>query len=197
MRLILASGSAARASVLADAGLVFDSVPADIDERAAAAPLEASGAEAGDVALVLAEAKASLVSERFPDALVIGADQTLDLHGAILSKPADMESARRQLLAMSGKTHSLHSAVVLARAGAILWQTVETAHLTMRRLTPEYVGRYLAAVGPAALSSVGAYQIEGRGIQLFERIDGDHFTILGLPILPLLAALRAEGAVET
>ena len=138
MRLILASGSAARAGVLANAGLVFDRVPADIDERAAAAPLEAAGADAGDVALVLAEAKASLVSERFPDALVIGADQTLDLHGAILSKPADMEAARRQLLAMSGKTHSLNSAVVLARAGEILWQTVETAHLAMRRLSRRF-----------------------------------------------------------
>ena len=141
-------------------------------------------------------AKASEVSDRRPGDLVIGADQVLELDGERLTKPADMEAARRQLLALSGRTHQLHSAMAAARGGEIVWQHSETASLTMRKLEPAFVGRYLAAVGADALTSVGAYQIEGRGIQLFERIDGDHSTILGLPLLPLLAFLRGEGIVE-
>jgi septum formation protein len=137
-----------------------------------------------------------MVSEGNPESLVIGADQVLELDGERLTKPADMEAARQQLLRLSGKTHTLHSAVAGARGGKIVWQHAEAAHMTMRAFSPRFVGRYLAAVGDEALTSVGAYQVEGRGIQLFERIDGDFFTILGLPLLPLLLFLRAEGIVE-
>ena len=196
MRLVLASGSSARRLLLENAGLDFEVVPAELDERAAEQPLLDAGAAAEDIALALAMAKATMVSEAHPGDLVIGADQMLELNGGRLTKPADMEAARRQLLKLSGKTHSLHSAVVCARNGGIVWQHSEPAYLTMRQLTPQFIGRYLAAVGPPALSSVGAYQLEGRGVQLFERIDGDFFAILGLPLLPLLAFLRSEGLVE-
>lgn len=196
MSLILASGSRTRRDLLANAGVAFDVVPSTLDERAAEQPLLEAGMLPEDLALALAMAKSSEVSERHPTALVIGADQVLDLDGERLTKPADMEAARRQLLRLSGRTHQLHSAMAAARGGDIVWQHVETARLTMRELEPGCVGRYLAAVGPAALASVGAYQIEGRGIQLFEAIHGDHSTILGLPLLPLLAFLRDEGVVE-
>jgi septum formation protein len=196
MRLILASASSARRSLLENAGLDFEVVPADLDERAAEQPLLAAGAAVEDIALALAMAKATMVSEAHPADLVIGADQILELAGGRLNKPADMEAARRQLLKLSGKTHSLHSAAACARNGEIVWQHSESTHMTMRRLTPEFIGRYLAAVGPPALSSVGAYQLEGRGVQLFERIEGDFFAILGLPLLSLLAFLRSEGVVE-
>jgi septum formation protein len=196
MRLILASGSQSRRALLKNAGLDFDAIPADLDERAAEQPLLDAGAEPWDIALALALVKATMVSEANRDSLVIGADQVLELEGQRLTKPADMEAARRQLLRLSGKTHTLHSAVVCAENGEMAWQYVEAAHMTMRKLTPEFIGRYLAAVGPTALSSVGAYQVEGRGIQLFEKIDGDFFTILGLPLLTLLTFLRFEGIVE-
>jgi septum formation protein len=127
---------------------------------------------------------------------VIGADQVLELDGERLTKPADMEEARRQLLRLSGRTHQLHSAIACARGGGILWQHSETAHLTMRKFSPAFVGHYLAAIGAGALNSVGAYQLEGRGIQLFDKVDGDYFGILGLPLLPLLAFLRSEGVLE-
>lgn len=196
MTRILASGSATRRAILANAGLDFEVVPPEIDERAAEAPLAAAGASPEDIALALAIVKATDVSERRPADLVIGADQVLELDGERFSKPTDMEAARRQLLALSGRTHQLHSAVVCARGGEIVWQHGESASLTMRKLAPAEIGRYLAAVGSTALTSVGAYQIEGRGIRLFERIDGDHFTILGLPLLPLLGFLRTEGITE-
>jgi septum formation protein len=196
MKLILASGSPTRRALLENAGVAFDVVPADIDERAAEAPLISAGASPEDIALALAMAKAVTVSERRPDALVIGADQMLDLDGERLTKPPDMEAARRQLLSLSGRTHQLHSALACARGGDIVWQHVETASLGMRRLEPREVGQYLARVGPEALESVGAYQIEGPAIQLFDEIDGDYFGILGLPLLPLLKFLREEGALE-
>jgi septum formation protein len=196
MRLILASGSPARKALLSNAGLRFEAVPAELDERAAEQPLLQAGASPEDVALALAMAKASLVSERHPDALVIGADQTLDLDGRRLTKPADMEAARRQILSLSGRTHRLHSAVSCASAGTVLWRDVSSASLTMRVLEPAFIGRYLAAAGDSVFGSVGAYQLEGPGIQLFDRIDGDYFTILGLPMLPLLKNLRAAGAIE-
>ena len=194
--LVLASQSRARQTVLKNAGVEFETVSAGIDERAAERPLIEAGAPPDDIALALAMAKAMAVSERRPTDLVIGADQVAALDGARLIKPQSMEDARRQLLKLSGRTHTLHSAVTVARAGAIAWHSVESAHLTMRALTPAFVGRHLAEVGAAALESVGAYQLEGRGIQLFERIDGDFFAILGLPLLPLLAFLRAEGVIE-
>jgi len=194
--LVLASGSRIRADLLRNAGLAFDIDPADVDERAIEAPLLESGFAPADIAQVLAEAKAQSVSERRPGALVLGADQVLEFEGARLTKPDDMEAARRQLLAMAGKEHALHSAAALARNGETLWRTVATVRLTMRPFGPEFVGRYLAKAGNAALSSVGAYQLEGVGVQLFEKIDGDYFTVLGLPLLPLLAELRTRGEID-
>lgn len=192
--IVLASGSAHRAALLRAAGVTFRAVPSSLDERALEAPLRDATGE--DVALVLAEAKAQEVSGRAPGALVIGADQTLTLGEERLHKPAGMEEARRQLLRLSGRTHRLASAVVLARDGETLWRHVETADLTMRALSPPEIGRYLARAGEAALSSVGCYQIEGVGLQLMERIEGDFFTIVGLPLLPLLKELRAQGALD-
>ena len=195
-RIILASGSPFRKQLLDQAGLSVDVVRPTINERAVEATLEGTGANAEDVAQVLAEAKATSVSELHPDALVIGSDQTLSLGDRIFHKPADMESARRHLLALSGKTHQLNSAVVIARNGEAIWRHVGIARLKMRDLTPEFIGRHLSNVGSKALSSVGAYQIEGEGVQLFDTIEGDHFTIVGLPLLPLLAALRGFGALD-
>jgi septum formation protein len=182
--------------LLENAGLEFRTEKPDIDERAVEKALAGSGATPEDVAAVLAEAKAAAVSERHPEAIVIGSDQTLSLGNELFHKPADMEAARRQLLRLSGKTHQLSSAVVLAQKGSAMWRHVAAAHMTMRQLDPAYVGRYLSKVGAAALSSVGCYQIEGRGVRLFEKIEGDFFTIVGLPLLPLLAALRDRGMID-
>jgi len=193
-KIILASGSPYRKAMLVDAGLDIEAVPADVDERALEAPLK--GVSPEDVASILAEAKATEVSERRPGALVLGCDQTLSLGDEIFHKPADMEGARRHLLALSGQTHQLNSAAVLCRNGAVLWRHVGIASLTMRKLDPAFIGRHLARVGAKALSSVGAYQIEGEGIQLFDRIEGDYFTIVGLPLLPVLKELRALGAID-
>jgi septum formation protein len=196
MPLILASKSPFRAQILLNAGVSFRAEAAAIDERSAEAPLLKSGAAPEEVASVLAEAKALDVSLRFPDALVLGADQTLSLDGELFHKPADMEAGRRHLLKLSGKTHTLSSALVLARRGETLWRHVSVAVLAMRSLSPSFIGRHLARVGEPALSSVGAYQYEGEGIQLFEEIDGDYFTIVGLPLLPLLAQLRLLGEID-
>lgn len=193
--IVLASGSPFRRALLANAGLDFSTVKSAIDERAVEAAITGE-VTPEDVASILAEAKALDVSERHPEALVIGSDQTLSLGDEIFHKPADMEGARRQLLKLSGKTHSLNSAIVLAQGGETLWRHVGVARLTMRKLEPAFVGRHLARVGAKALESVGAYQIEGEGIQLFDRIEGDYFTIVGLPLLPLLAALRERGAID-
>ncbi|MFD2239176.1 Maf-like protein [Aureimonas populi] len=195
-RIILASGSAHRQALLRNAGIAFEAIASDFDERALEAPLARSGANGEDIAQVLAEAKASDVSQRHADALVIGADQTLTLGSERLHKPAGMEEARRQLLALSGRTHRLASAVVLAHNGAPLWRHVETADITFRALTPPQIGRYLARAGADALTSVGCYQIEGPGLQLMERVEGDFFTIVGLPMLPLIRELRAQGALD-
>ncbi|MEP3431687.1 MAG: Maf-like protein [Roseibium sp.] len=196
MPLVLASGSRIRAELLKNAGLEIEVDPASVDERAVEEPLLEAGFSPEDIASVLAEAKANDVSERRPDDLVIGADQILAFEGERRTKPDDMEAARRQLLQFSGKTHELLSAVVISRNGEAIWRHVSTARLTMRDLSPEYVGHYLAAAGEDVLSSVGAYQLENIGIQLFEKIEGDYFTILGLPMLPLLGQLRALGVIE-
>ncbi|TPL54983.1 Maf-like protein [Mesorhizobium sp. B2-4-4] len=195
-KIILASGSPFRKAMLLDAGIDVEAVAPEVDERALEAPLQGSGASPEDVALVLAEAKATEVSGRRPGALVLGCDQTLSLGDEVFHKPADMEGARRHLLALSGRTHQLNSAAVLVRDGEVLWRHVGIASLTMRKLDPAFIGRHLARVGSRALSSVGAYQVEGEGIQLFEKIEGDHFTIVGLPLLPLLAELRTLGAID-
>lgn len=193
-RLVLASASPFRKALLENAGLTFDVEPAQIDERAVEAALGDLNPE--DVATILAEAKAQDVSERNPGAIVIGSDQTLSLEGTIYHKASNMDEARRRLLALSGKTHELNSAIVLAKDGETIWRHLSVARMTMRDLDPGFVGRHLSNVGDSALASVGAYQFEGEGIQLFERIDGDYFTIIGLPLLPLLAQLRDLGAID-
>jgi len=192
--LVLASASPFRKALLENAGLTFDVEPAQIDERAVEAALGDLNPE--DVATILAEAKAQDVSERNPGAIVIGSDQTLSLEGTIYHKASNMDEARRRLLALSGKTHELNSAIVLAKDGETIWRHLSVARMTMRDLDPGFVGRHLSNVGDSALASVGAYQFEGEGIQLFERIDGDYFTIIGLPLLPLLAQLRDQGAID-
>lgn len=196
MPLILASKSPFRAAILQNAGISFRPEAAKIDERAAEAPLLNSGADAEEISVILAEAKAQEVSARFPAALVLGCDQTLSMSDELFHKPADMEAARRHLLKLSGRTHLLSSALTLAKDGQTLWRHVSLARLTMRVLTPAFIGRHLARVGNAALSSVGAYQYESEGIQLFDKIEGDYFTIVGLPILPLLAELRRIGEID-
>jgi septum formation protein len=194
--LFLASTSPFRKTMLANAGLDFVVEAARIDERAVEAPLADTGVTPEEVAEVLATAKALDVSERHPGVLVLGCDQTLSLGDELFHKPADMEGARRHLLALSGKTHHLNSAAVLVRDGEVLWRTVSVARMTMRKLAPGFIGRHLARVGGKALQSVGAYQIEGEGIQLFEKVEGDYFTIVGLPLLPVLAALRDLGVID-
>ncbi|TPW27264.1 Maf-like protein [Pararhizobium mangrovi] len=194
--IILASQSPFRRSLLENAGVDFEAIGAQIDERAVEAPLADTGLGPEDVASVLAEAKAVDVSQRRPDAIVIGADQTLSLGDEIFHKPADMEAARAHLLALSGRSHALNSALVIARGGAVEWRHSQVATMRMRVLDPGFIGRYLSATGEVALQSVGAYQYEGRGIQLFERVEGDYFAIVGLPMLPLLAKLRDMGAID-
>lgn len=192
-RLVLASGSAARRSMLSGAGLTFEVMPADIDEAVIAA--ESGFSEAADIAMLLAGEKARSVSLAAHDALVIGSDQVLALGRQKFSKAKTIEDARRTLSSLKGRTHELVSAVVLARGGDILWQHVDSAQLTMRDFSDAFLDDYLARAGDGVLGSVGCYEIEGRGVQFFEKIDGDFFTILGMPLLPLLAELRREGLV--
>jgi septum formation protein len=188
--LILASQSRARKMLLTNAGIGFETVPADIDERAVQ---QTSGLAApADIAALLAREKALFVSSRQPGKYVIGADQTLAVGDRLFSKPAGRAQAAEQLCALAGRVHELHSAVAVARDGKILFADVAIAHMTMRPLDEAGIDAYLDAAGEAVTSSVGAYQLEGLGVHLFERIEGDHFTILGLPLLPLLAFLRSE-----
>jgi septum formation protein len=194
--LILASSSPFRRMLMENAGLAFTAVAANIDERAIEAPLERKGAGPDAVALVLARAKAREVSDRFPGALVIGSDQTMSLGSRVFHKPKDLAEAGHHLTLLSGKTHRLNSAIALARDGDIVFEHVAHALLTMRALSADFIQRHLARIGNKALSSVGAYQLEGEGIQLFSKIDGDYFTILGLPMLPLLGQLREMGMID-
>jgi len=188
--LILASQSRARQTLLANAGLNFEIVPAEIEERAIQ---QASGlSAASDIAAVLAGEKALFVSARHSGRYVIGADQTLALGTQLLSKPAGRAKAAEQLQALAGQSHELYAAVAVACDGKILFENVAMARMTMRRLMDAEINAYLDQAGAAVTSSVGAYQLEGLGVHLFERIEGDHFTILGLPLLPLLAFLRSE-----
>ncbi|MEM7774803.1 MAG: Maf family protein [Pseudomonadota bacterium] len=197
-RLVLASASSARQSLLKAAGLAFEVAPANIDEGAIRTALAADGGglEPADLAELLARAKAEQVSLRKQGALVLGGDQVLVCDDTWYEKPADMDAARRQLLDLRGKAHQLHSAAVLARSGSVVWETVTTVDVVMRSFSPEFVGRYLAHVGDTALQSVGAYQLEGVGIQLIEEIRGDYFSVLGLPLFDVLAALRREGVID-
>ena len=194
-QVVLASASAARRALLTSAGVDCRFEAAQVDEEELKASFRAEGTSAAETAEALAELKARHVSRRHPGALVIGADQMLDCEGTGFDKPPDLDHAAGHLRALSGRTHSLWSAVCVLRDDQRLWHHVEEARLTMRSLGEEFIRGYLDAVGEAACASVGAYQLEGRGAQLFERIEGDYFTILGLPLLPLLDFLRNHGAV--
>jgi septum formation protein len=189
-RLILASQSRARQALLANAGIAFDAIAAEIDEREIQ---RVSGLSApGEIASLLAREKALSVSSCQPDRIVVGADQTLALGKRLFSKPADRAQAAQQLRSLGGASHELHSAVAVARDGKIMFDTVAVAQMTMRQLSEAEIDAYLDQAGDAVTTSVGAYQLEGLGIHLFERIEGDHFTILGMPLLPLLAFLRSQ-----
>jgi len=191
--LVLASRSAARRAMLDAAGIPLETAAADIDERAVEAA--AGKLVPHEAARLLAREKALATASQFAGRVVVGADQTLALGERRFSKPRDAAAARAQLRALSGATHELHSAVAVVRDREVLFDHVDTARLTMRDLSDRFLDGYLAAAGPAALTSVGGYQLEALGIHLFERIEGDHFTILGLPLLALLAFLRREGLV--
>lgn len=189
--LILASQSRARQALLANAGIAFEAMPADIDERALQS--ESGLSAPGEIASLLAGKKALWVSSRHPDRIVAGADQTLALGKRLFSKPTGRAQAAEQLQRLAGNSHELHSAAAVARDGKIVFETVAIARMTMRPLREAEIDAYLDEAGEAVTTSVGAYQLEGLGVHLFERIEGDHFTILGLPLLPLLAFLRGEG----
>ena len=191
--LVLASKSEIRRALLADAGIPVEVSPADVDERGIEE--RAATRDAGEIALVLARAKAHAIAARLPGRLVLGADQTLALGERRFSKPSDRAAARDQLKALRGQTHELHTAVALARDGAIVFEHREVARLTMRAFSDGFLGSYLDAMGGAVMASVGGYQLEKAGVQLFERIDGDHFVILGLPLVALLAYLRRAGCL--
>ncbi|TFV72364.1 septum formation protein Maf [Bradyrhizobium frederickii] len=191
--LILASQSSARKMLLANAGLEFRAVTADIDERGIQAASELSNP--CEIALLLAREKAKAVCARHPGSYVIGADQTLALGNRLFNKPAGRDQALAQLRDLAGNSHELNSAIAMAHDGKIVFEEVSIARMTMRAMTEAELSAYLDAAGDAVTTSVGAYQLEGLGVHLFERIEGDHFTILGLPLLPLLAFLRRERLV--
>jgi len=193
--LLLASRSAARRTLLEAAGIPVELHPADIDERGLEA--DAGLAAPAEIAALLARAKASVIAELRPGRLVLGADQTLALGAERFAKPADRAAARSQLRALSGRTHELHSAVAFMQDATVLFEYVGSARLTMRKLTDQLLDQYLETVGSAATASVGAYQIEGPGVQLFERVEGDYFTVLGLPLFAALDFLRRRGCLTS
>lgn len=192
--IILASTSATRQAILRNAGLSFTAAAPDVDERALVAAHPEWGPR--DMAIRLAEAKALDVSRRYPDAHVVGADQVLALGQRAYGKPGDRAQCRTQLIELRGKTHALISSVVVASNGRVLWTKAEEAMLSMRDFSDAFLDAYLDAIGDDCTTSVGGYKIEGRGLQLFQAIHGDHFTILGLPLLALLEALRDMGELE-
>jgi septum formation protein len=188
--LILASQSRARQMLLANAGIAFQAIGSAVDERTLQ---QSSGLSApADIAGLLAREKAIAISMGRPDRYVVGADQTLELGKRLFNKPSDRRQAAEQLRAFAGRTHELNSAVAVARGGQVVFEHVAVARMTMRGLSEAEIETYLTLAGEAVAASVGAYQLEGLGIHLFERIEGDHFTILGLPLLPLLGFLRSE-----
>jgi septum formation protein len=194
-RLILASQSASRRALLTAAGLVFDSEPARVDEDAVRQAARAQGASPDEAALTLASLKAERVARRHPDALVIGADQILVCDGIWFDKPADIAEAGEHLRRLRGRSHTLVTAVVCQRGDMPVWQHVAKPRLTMREFSNGFLREYLSAEGDALLSSVGAYRLEGLGVHLFNRIEGEHPAILGLPLLALLGFLRQHGAL--
>ena len=191
--LILASTSPSRRQLMANAGLSFEIDPSGVDEEEVTRSLLAQRASPQEIAEALAEMKALRVSSRRPGAFVVGGDSTLACNGRLFNKPPDMAAARKQLLALRGQTHELFSSVVVARNGARRWHWSERARLTMRQFNEAFLDTYLARAGESVLTSVGAYQLEGLGAHLFTRVDGDYFTILGLPLLPLLSFLAGHG----
>ena len=195
--LVLASASPFRRRMLEAAGLGFSVVVPDVDEAAVKSRLLQSGASFEEIAQGLAVAKAEVVSAHLPDALVIGADQVLACGAEMFNKPASVAEAREQLVRLRGKTHELHTAVALAASGKAVWTHLQTVALAMRPFSDAFLADYLARLGERVRRTVGAYEIEGPGIQLMEDIEGDMFTVIGLPLLALLSELRARGAVAT
>jgi septum formation protein len=193
--LVLASTSSARKAVLAGAGVPFEATRSGVDEDATKARLLATGATPRQVAQALADEKALAVSQGRPE-LVLGADQTLELAGRLYDKAETLDDARARLRALRGRPHQLHSAVAMASEGAVIWRETMSATLTMRDFSDGFIDDYLAAEGDAALGSVGCYRLEGLGVQLFSKIEGDYFTILGLPLMGLLELLRQRGVVS-
>jgi septum formation protein len=194
--IVLASKSPSRAAVLRGAGVAFETADSGVDEAAIKAELAAEGADPRQVAERLAKLKATSVSAR-QEGFVVGADQTLDLDGVLFDKAATRAEARDRLLALRDRTHSLHAAVAVAKNGSVVWNLTESPRLTMRAFSEAFLDAYMAGAGEALLGSVGGYYLEGLGAQLFERIEGDYFAVLGLPLLPLLGFLRGEGALPS
>ncbi|HWM61796.1 MAG TPA: Maf family protein [Rhizomicrobium sp.] len=197
MSLVLASGSTSRKMLLTAAGVAFTADPADLDEAALMADLQQRGADAVRVASELAQQKALAVSRRHPGRIVLGGDSVIAFEGEFLSKCASLAEARTLLARLSGHTHLLVSAAALAKDGALLWTHASPCQMTMRDLSLQFLDDYLAQEGTAILSSVGCYHFEGRGAQLFAKVDGDYFSVLGLPLLEVLAQLRKEGLLAS
>jgi len=194
-QVVLASASAARAQLLAAAGVPFERQPAMVDEGAMKEALKAEGAGAEDAAIALAELKAQHVARQRPEAIVLGADQILTREGRWFDKPRSGAEARAQLAELAGRRHELATAVVAFRGGVRVWHHVAMARLWLRHFSPEFLDAYLGVTGDTAFASVGAYQIEGAGAQLLARLEGDHFAVLGLPLLEVLEFLRAQGVL--
>lgn len=194
-RLILASRSAARRAMLTGAGVPFTALDAGVDEDAIKTSL--AGIDPAELALELARAKALAVSRHDPEAWVLGSDQTLDFDGGMISKAPTLTVARERLQALRGHTHHLNSAAALANNGAVVWSGVDTARMTMRRFSDDFLDAYLDAEGEGLLGSVGCYRLEGMGSQLFDRVEGDYFTVLGMPLWPVLDELRRAGVIRT
>ena len=192
--IVLASASATRARMLKEAGISFEVAASELDEAPIKARLHAAGAGPREVAEHLAEAKALAIAAE-PEALVIGADQTLDLDGVLLDKAADVNAARARLERLRGRAHRLHTAAAIARGGEVIWRCTSSPTLTLRPFSDGFLDRYLACCGEAAIYSLGCYHLEGMGAQLFDRVEGDYFAVLGLPLIELLAVLREHGTI--